>query len=87
MQNSDLQRLLEDKADRQLVQQINGSKAGVEEIDSMRKVIDRLSLELDSKTSFKDMDGQLSHTRACIEDLSKEMMLKASVKDLCQLLD
>lgn len=83
----ELNRMLEDKADRQLIQQINGTKASIEEIDSIRKIIDRLALEIDSKTSFKDVDAQIAHSRGCIEDLSKEMMLKASVKDVCQLLD
>ena len=27
------------------------------------------------------------HTKGCIEDLTKELMLKASIKELCQLLD
>jgi hypothetical protein len=33
------------------------------------------------------MDKQMTHTKLCIEDITKELMLKASIKDLCQLLD
>jgi len=29
----------------------------------------------------------MTHTKLCIEDITKELMLKASIKDLCQLLD
>ncbi len=53
----------------------------------MRKALDRLALEIEHKPNFKDLENQATHTKGCIEDISKDLMLKASIKDLCQLLD
>ena len=39
------------------------------------------------KTGFKDLENHAAHTKGCIEDLNKDLMLKASIKDLCSLLD
>lgn len=87
MQVQELGKLLDEKADNSLVQRINGQKASVEELDSTRKIIERLSAELEMKTGFKDLENHAAHTKGCIEDLSKDLMLKASIKDLCSLLD
>ena len=42
---------------------------------------------MEAKLSHNDLDKQMAHTKLCIEDITKELMLKASIKDLCQLLD
>ena len=59
----------------------------MEELDSTRKIIERLSQELEGKPGFRDLENHAAHTKGCIEDLTKELMLKASIKDLCALLD
>lgn len=84
---SELGKLLDEKADNSLVQRINGQKASIEELDSTRKIIERISAELEMKTGFKDLENHAAHTKGCIEDLNKDLMLKASIKDLCSLLD
>jgi len=67
--------------------QLNQEKVTVTEMDAVRKAIDRLAMELESKPSFKELEAHATHQKAFAEDISKDLMLKASVKDLCQLLD
>jgi len=43
--------------------------------------------EMEGKPSYKDLEMHSNFTKGCVEDLNKELLLKASVKDLCQLLD
>lgn len=50
-------------------------------------MLDRLAQECELRASFKDLENHTMHTKGCIEDLTKELMLKASIKELCQLLD
>ncbi len=80
-------RMLESKADATMFQQLNGSKAAQEEVESLRRALDRLSHEFESKQGFKDLEIQQNYTKGCIEDLNKELLLKVSVSDLCKLLD
>ena len=56
-------------------------------MDSIRHAIDRIVLEVEKKPSFKDFETQASYQKQFSEDISKDLMLKASVKDVCQLLD
>ena len=67
--------------------ELNQFKANADEVDQVRNAIDRLVTEIDKKPSFKDLETQASYQKAFAEDISKDLMLKASVKDLCQLLD
>ena len=87
VQISELEKLLDTKADVEIIQQINGSKATVQDLDSTRKMVERLGFEIDNRPGFKDLEGHVAHTKGLVEDLTKELMLKASIKDLCSLLD
>ena len=46
-------------------------------------MLDRLAQECELRASFKDLENHTMHTKGCIEDLTKELMLKASIKELC----
>ena len=50
-------------------------------------MLDKVFKELESKSSFKDLEGHVIFTKNGLEDLHKELLLKASIKDLCTLLD
>ena len=82
-----MEKLLDTKADVEIIQQINGSKATVQDLDSTRKMVERLGFEIENRPGFTDLEGHVAHTKGLIEDLTKELMLKASIKDLCSLLD
>lgn len=56
MQLSELNQLMETKADKQSFLELNQFKANAEEVDSIRSAIDRLVLEIEKKPSFKDLE-------------------------------
>ena len=62
---------------------MNSQKATTQEVEQIRKLIDRLAYDVEQKPGFKDLDGQAGHQKDMIEDLNKELTLKASVKDIC----
>lgn len=78
---------MESKADKQQYLELNQYKANADEVDQVRNAIDRLVVEIEKKPSFKDLETQAGYQKAFAEDISKDLMLKASVKDVCQLLD
>ena len=73
---------MDTKADVEIIQQINGSKATVQDLDSTRKMVERLGFEIENRPGFTDLEGHVAHTKGLLEDLTKELMLKASIKDL-----
>jgi hypothetical protein len=79
--------LLEGKADIEAIKQMNGQKATVQDLDSTRKMVERLAFEVENRPNFKDLESHGLHTKGLIDDITKELMLKASIKDLCSLLD
>lgn len=87
VQISEMNKLLDSKADTTFVSKLERQKASIEELDSTRKIIERVSRELEAKTGFRDLESHAAHTKGCIDDLSKELVLKVSIKDLCGLLD
>lgn len=87
VQINELNKLLDSKADTTFVSKLERQKASNEELDSTRKIIERVSRELEAKTGFRDLESHAAHTKGCIDDLQKELVLKVSIKDMCGLLD
>ena len=50
-------------------------------------MVERLAFEVENRPNFKDLESHGQHTKGLIDDITKELMLKASIKDLCSLLD
>ena len=42
---------------------------------------------METRCSFKDLEGQSGYFKGCLDELGKDLLLKASIKDLCTLLD
>ena len=63
------------------------AKANISEIDGIRRMLDKLIKELESRANYKDLESHVMYTKNVMEDLHKELLLKASIKDLCTLLD
>lgn len=57
------------------------------DFDNLRKLIDRLVNDIEFKASFKDLESHVNFCKAIFEDLNKELLLKANIKDLIPLLD
>ena len=62
-------------------------KASSAEVESVRKTLERVAAEAQGKIGFRDMELHVSATKAFLEELSKEVALKANIKDLLSLLD
>jgi hypothetical protein len=43
--------------------------------------------EVEKRAKFEDLELSNERVRQRVEEVGKEMVLKASVKDMCQLLD
>ena len=63
--------------------ELNQYKANVDELDSIRHAIDRIVLEVEKKPSYKDFETQANFQKQFAEDVSKDLILKASLKDVC----
>lgn len=83
----ELHEALSAKVDYNMLRNGLEAKANVNEIDGLRKVLDRIVREVEVKCSFKDLEGHINYTRNVVEEIQKELLLKASIKDLCTLLD
>lgn len=57
------------------------------EYDNMRKLVEKLLKDFESKSSFKDLENHVNLCKAIFEDINKEILLKANIKDLIPLLD
>ena len=51
-----MNRALEEKADIEMLHDIQTTKASVVEVDSLKKLIDRVAYEVENKPAFKDLD-------------------------------
>lgn len=50
-------------------------------------MVDKLIREFDYKTSTKDLDNHVINCKSTFEEIKKEILLKANIKDLIPLLD
>lgn len=62
-------------------------KANFSDLEAQQRFLEKLIREVDGKSSAKEFDQHVSFTRAAVEDLQKEMILRATIKDVCVLLD
>jgi len=53
----------------------------------LKKILDRIVKDLEFKSSFKDLEAHVNFCKNVFEDLTKELLLKANIKDLIPLLD
>lgn len=57
------------------------------EFDNLKRMVDKLIREFDYKTSTKDLDNHVINCKSTFEEIKKEILLKANIKDLIPLLD
>lgn len=83
----ELNEALSTKVDYNMLRNHLETKANMNEIENVRRAVDLLQKQLDIKASFKDVEIHSNFVKNVIEDINKELLLKASIKDLCTLLD
>eukprot|EP00357_Protocruzia_adherens_P011027 CAMPEP_0114975776 /NCGR_PEP_ID=MMETSP0216-20121206/2296_1 /TAXON_ID=223996 /ORGANISM="Protocruzia adherens, Strain Boccale" /LENGTH=802 /DNA_ID=CAMNT_0002336613 /DNA_START=61 /DNA_END=2469 /DNA_ORIENTATION=+ len=84
---SDLNTLLLEKADVGVLRDGLKSKATVSEVEDIRMNIERISKEFETFARENDLENHVNYTRGALEDVGKDMLLKANIKDVCTLLD
>lgn len=50
-------------------------------------MLEKVAREVQSCSSSKEFDQHVHFARAAMEDLQKEVVLRATIKDVCTLLD
>lgn len=74
--------MLSCKVDSHHNQQLLELKANKSDIDAMKGTIDRIIREVDCKVNSKDLQHHVDFTRSSIEDMTKELLQKAHLRDL-----
>ena len=87
MSIDDFNEVLSQKVDYNALRTSMETKANISELDGMRRLLDKVFKDLESRASYKDLESHVIFTKNGMEDLHKELLLKASIKDLCTLLD
>lgn len=49
----------------------------------MKSSFDRLYKEIEEKAEFKDLESHVIFTKNAFEEVNKELLLRAYLKDLC----
>ncbi|CDW81229.1 UNKNOWN [Stylonychia lemnae] len=78
---------LSQKVDLTMLRSSLDQKIGFSEYDGMKKLLDRIIKDIEGKSSFKDLEAHVNFCKNVFEDLTKELLLKANIKDLIPLLD
>jgi hypothetical protein len=84
---SEMQSYLSEKADSASVARLCSFKAASDDLESLRQTVDFLKNEITRKAERTELDLHIAHTRNALEEASKDIVLKASIKDVCSLLD
>lgn len=62
-------------------------KLGLAEFDSLKVIVERMHSEIALKATTRDFDALNEFFKNQFDGLSKEMLLRVQIKDLCTLLD
>ncbi len=57
------------------------------EFDSLKVVVERIHSDLAQKASMRDLDALNDFVKNQLDGVSKELLLRVQIKDLCTLLD
>lgn len=81
--------LVQDKVDTSTVKSMIQSKANSADLENIRSDLSRISCDCNSRanTMSRDLDTVITSMGQKVDNVLKELILKASLKDLLQLLD
>ena len=55
----------------EMLQELNATKVNTQELDSLRKLVDRLAFDLESRPGFKDLEQQAGYQKDMVHDLEQ----------------
>ena len=50
-------------------------------------MVEKLIKELELKSNYRDFESHVAFTKTSLQELSKDLLLKVDIKDMCTLLD
>ncbi|EAR84714.1 hypothetical protein TTHERM_00637160 (macronuclear) [Tetrahymena thermophila SB210] len=83
----DIQDILNSKVDASMVQQIISKRANSKEVEALRVIVDKISVDIEEKLTVNDFENHVLQTKNALDAIQKDMILKANIKDVCALLD
>jgi len=84
---SDINSILANKADSNTVNAVLAQKVDGQEVEELKRKIDVVMKSNNEKATFREIEVQSLHQKKQLEDLQRDMVLKANIKDVCTLLD
>eukprot|EP00831_Metopus_contortus_P039857 TRINITY_DN31211_c0_g1_i1.p1 TRINITY_DN31211_c0_g1~~TRINITY_DN31211_c0_g1_i1.p1 ORF type:complete len:460 (-),score=93.52 TRINITY_DN31211_c0_g1_i1:3-1382(-) len=83
----DLNSALEQKVDKRIILPMVEQKSSVVDIESIKSKLSTLQKDIINKAGAKELEAYGIHTRESIEEVKRELALKAYIKDVCTLVD
>ena len=84
---NELREALSEKADNSQISRLLSSKMNLEELVKLRSETESALADMRGKALKSDLESHIASTKIAIEELSKELLSKAYIKDICTLLD
>ena len=84
--SSDINQMLSNKADAVALNIAVQNKANISDIETLRLSIDKISKENLNKLDFNKFDAYMNDTRQAVDELQKDLMMKANLKEMLHLL-
>jgi len=84
---SEIPELMQEKMDASHGIKIMNSKASQEDMVRVKQDLAEMRQIVSKKAEQEDLEVHISSTKSALQDVGKDMMLKASIKDVCNLLD
>ena len=84
---SELHSYLSEKADITQINRLLSSKASQDEVNEVKKAQEKLFGELKVRAGKEELEKHIDSTKNALEEVGKDILLKASIKDVCSLMD
>lgn len=73
------------KAD--LYEHLQKSKVSYSDFEELKKIVHKLCIDQDERITQKEFAQHIKFTKGVLDVIQKDVLLKASIKDVCQLID
>lgn len=84
--SSDINNLLELKEELNHLSNLLENKANINDFDNLKTAIDDLNKEMINKLDYDKLDTFINDTRMAIDDIHKDLLMKANIKETLNLL-
>ncbi|CAG9318475.1 unnamed protein product [Blepharisma stoltei] len=84
---AELFKVLEPKVDVSIFNNFLAQKADQQDFENLLTSLDHLQAEIQKKSNLHDLNAHISYTKTALEEVARDMLVKANIKDMCTLLD